>query len=143
MSLLNYSTTVPAAKTVAQIQTILAKHGAIAILTNYDSEGQVESLSFKVKTSHGELPIRLPIDIDATLRVLERQAPRRYCNREQAVKVSWRIIKDWVEAQLAILETEMVRMEQIFLPYVVTNDGRTLFSRMVESKFLLTQGSEG
>ena len=41
----------------------------------------------------------------------------------------------------AILETEMVRMEQIFLPYVVTPNGRTLYDAMVDAKFL-TEGRD-
>jgi len=63
--------------------------------------------------------------------------------RAQAVRVAWRILKDWVAAQMAILETEMVKLEQIFLPYVETPDGRTVYERLAESRFLqLPPGSE-
>jgi len=41
---------------------------------------------------------------------------------------------------MAILETEMVQMEQIFLPYVITQGGRTLYEVMVERHFLLGTG---
>jgi hypothetical protein len=41
--------------------------------------------------------------------------------------VAWRIIKDWVEAQMAILESQMVQMEEIFLPYMVNRQGQTFF----------------
>jgi hypothetical protein len=34
--------------------------------------------------------------------------------------VSWRLINDWVEAQMTIVETTMVQLEQVFLPYVIT-----------------------
>lgn len=98
------------------------------------------ALSFKVATPQGEVAIRLPIDVEATLRVLRRTAPPRFANRPQAIRVAWRIIKDWVEAQMAIQATEMVKVEQIFLPYMVTADGRTLYQRMVDSRFLLTEG---
>mgnify|MGYP001559943709 FL=1 len=43
---------------------------------------------------------------------------------------------------MAILETEMVKMEQIFLAYVITNDGRTVFERIAEQKFLLKEGTD-
>jgi hypothetical protein len=36
--------------------------------------------------------------------------------RDQAVRVSWRIIKDWVEAQMALVETQMVTTAQVFCP---------------------------
>lgn len=41
--------------------------------------------------------------------------------------MAWRIVKDWVEAQMAILESEMVQMEEIFLPYMVSASGQTFF----------------
>lgn len=49
------------------------------------------------------------------------------CDREQAERVAWRIIKDWIEAQMAILESEMVTMDEIFLPYTLDNKGNTLY----------------
>lgn len=145
MGLLNYTTKIGAAKTVGEIQKILVAHGARAMLINYGDDGSVEALSFKVNTPQGEIGIRLPVDVDATLKVLARQCgtgkiPRTYANRPQAVRVAWRIIKEWVAAQLAILETEMVRMEQVFLPYIITDDKRTLFERMEEHRFLLGKG---
>ena len=144
MSLLNYTTSIEAAKTVAEIQKILVVHKALSILINYDSEGHIEALSFKVETPQGQASIRLPVNPDAVLRVLERQhsngkVPGHYVNRAQAVRIAWRIVKDWVESQMAILETEMVQMEQIFLPYILTPKGQTLFE-IFESRAMLTEG---
>lgn len=142
MSLLaNYTTSVPAIKSVGEIQGILVAHGAKSILINYADNGVVESLSFIVKTPYGDMPIRLPTDAKAVLRVMEEQrVPRRYLTYEQAVKVAWRIVKDWVRAQMAILETEMVKMEQIFLPYMITSNDKTLYEAMVDKKFYLGPG---
>lgn len=141
MPLANYTTSVEAIKTVGEIQGILVAHGAREILMNYDENGIIESLSFVVKTPYGNMPIKLPVDAKSVLKVLEREgAPPRYCNHPQAVRIAWRILRDWVRAQMAILETEMVRMEQIFLPYIVSNDGKTLYEAMVDHKFYLTQG---
>lgn len=145
--LLDYTTSVPASKTVAQVQAKLVEHGARVVVMEYDDRGRIKALAFKVKTPNGELPIRLPIDVSATLRVLQKQAnnreiPARYAKEEHAYRVAWRIIKDWVEAQLSLLETEMVQLHEIFLPYIITNDGRTLFQRMEEKQFLLGPGRE-
>ncbi|GAI38310.1 unnamed protein product, partial [marine sediment metagenome] len=52
----------------------------------------------------------------------------------------WRNIFHWVSAQLALLETEMVRMEEIFLPYVITGSGQTIYQVMAEKHFLLGPG---
>ena len=147
MPLLNYTTQIEAIKTVGEIQGILAAHGAKSILTDYAEDKTVEALSFMVPTPHGEVAIRLPIDPEAVLKVLTQQnrlgrVPRRYLTHTQAVRVAWRIVKDWVAAQMAILETEMVRMEQVFLPYMITKDGQTLYEVMVDHHFQLKEGKE-
>lgn len=51
--------------------------------------------------------------------------------------MAWRILKDWIEAQMALLDIEMVRFEEIFLPYIETNSGQTIFERLEDKKFLL------
>lgn len=143
--LLNYTTKIEAEKTAGQIKQILTKHGAGAVLMEFGKDGQIQALLFKADTPQGEIAIRLPVDIEATLQVLDRQShlgkiPRHFVKEEQARRIAWRIIKDWVEAQMAILETEMVKMEQIFLPYVVSDDGRSVYERLVDSRFQLTDG---
>ena len=125
MALLDYTTSVPVSRTIAQIQAKLIEHGARAIMMEYDDRGRITALSFKVKCPTGDLPIRMPIDAAATLRVLQRQAEDheirpRYAKEEHAYRVAWRNIFHWISAQLALLETEMVKMEEIFLPYVIT-----------------------
>jgi hypothetical protein len=148
MPLLDYTTSVPVSRTVAQVQAKLVEHGARAVMMKYDDRGRINALAFKVNLPDGELPIRLPIDAAATLKVLQKQhyngeIPAKYASEEHAYRVAWRIIKDWVEAQMSLLETEMVRMEEIFLPYVITRSGQTLYQVMAEKHFLLGPGSEG
>ena len=44
MPLLNYTTTIAAHKTIAEIQQMLAKAGANAILSEYDEQGCIVAL---------------------------------------------------------------------------------------------------
>lgn len=139
MAIKNYTTTINVNKTIGEIQELLSKHGATSIMTEY-SNGNVTGLSFKIMTSRGEFGIRLPSNTDRVLQVLKNQ--RKNNNQikdtfDQANKVAWRIIKDWIDAQMAILETEMVEMEQIFLPYVMNNKGQTLYEAFKENRILL------
>lgn len=139
MSLKNYTTTINANKTIGEIQELLSKHGATAIMTEYEN-GEVSALSFKIKTIKGEAGIKLPANIDRVLQVLKNQKSKNSQikdNKEQATKVAWRIIKDWVDAQMAILETEMVEMEEIFLPYMLDKDGQTLYQVFKNDQLLL------
>ena len=145
--LLDYTTKVPVSRTIAQIQAKLVEHGARAVMMEYGDDGRIKALAFNVKMPNRELPIRLPINAGATLKVLQRQAADReipvgYAKGDHAYRVAWRNIFHWVSAQLALLETEMVRMEEIFLAYVITSDGRTLFERLEEKHFLLGPGRE-
>ena len=144
MPLLNYTTTVKANKTALEIQAILAYHGAKAVLIEY-GDNKVEAISFKATTPQGDLAFRLPIEIEATLTTLKKQwilrkVAHRYVNGEQAERVAWRIIKDWLEAQMAILETGMVKLEQIFLPYALTSSGQTFYERLSQSGYQLPPG---
>ena len=61
---------------------------------------------------------------------------------EQAYRVAWRNILDWVEAQMALLEIEMAKIEEIFLPYMVNSSGETLFERLKQRGFLLEAGGK-
>lgn len=145
--LLNYTTKISSDRTILEIERTLANHGARAFLKEVGEDGFASALAFKVKTPYGDLAFRLPVDIGATLRVLEEQSRagklrHYYVNEAQARRVAWRIIKAWIEAQMALLETEMVRMEQIFLPYMVTPSGKTLYEGMVDARFMLKGGEE-
>lgn len=53
----------------------------------------------------------------------------------QASKVAWRIIKNWIEAQLAIIEAGQAEFSQVFLPYTQNQGGKTLYEIIKEEKF--------
>lgn len=129
MPLLNYTTTVATAKTAAAVQHLLAKAGARSITTQYDGGGRMVGLSFVAETSGGFQEFTLPVDAAPVLEVLRRQqVPRKYVTPDQAERVAWRIAEDWVKAQLAIIETGMVSLVQVMLPYMVAApDGATVF----------------
>ena len=141
MAILNYTTTVDSFKTVSEIEYVLMKHKAKSIMKNYEGES-ITGLSFLIDTGMQQIPVKLPVKIDECLKVLKHEKsenPRKQIKdtREQAERVAWRILKDWIEAQMALLDIEMVRFEEIFLPYIETNTGRTIYERLEEKQFLL------
>lgn len=142
-ALFTYTTEIEAHKTIGEIQENLVKHGARAVMANYTQSGMIEALSFQIATPEGKvMGIRLPCDPEPVYKVLEQQrydgkVPARLVTKEQALRVAWRIVKYWVEAQMALLETQMVKMEQIFLPYAIVQNGKTLFEAMKENKYQL------
>lgn len=144
MALLNYTTTIGVHKTLGEIHENLAMHGAKKVMYDYDDAGHIVSLSFMVNTPSGDRGVKLPANVPAIFEVLKQQkkAGKIKTNPDyaQAERVAWRIIKDWVEAQMAILESQMVQFEEIFLPYMVNNQGQTFFEAYKHKQLL--EGSE-
>lgn len=132
MALLNYTTTVDVHKTIGEIQKILVTHGARKIIIDYDDQGRTSKLYFQVPSSDGiEKSIRLPANVSSVYELMLRQKKagkiKTVVNYDQAERTAWRNIKDWVEAQMALLETEQAQFEEIFLPYMVSRRGQTFF----------------
>lgn len=145
MSLLNYTTNIAPDKTCSEIGKILSSHGVMKLMTDYDEEsGLVSAISFQIRLSDGRLAgFRLPCDWRPVLTILmnDPKVPRPRKTQEQAVKTSWRIVKDWCEAQMALVETNMVKTEEVFMPYMVMKDGQTLAQKMqTNPQFLLGSG---
>lgn len=157
MSLLNYTTTKDASETIAEIQKILANYDVSGIMTEYEGR-QVSSVSFKMSIGGKTMGFRLPCNWRAVQAVLTTQNENRGYRRtqygdkrkdrriddsdEHSIRVAWRIIKDWVEAQLALVEVNMTTVPQIFLPYAIMKDDRTLSEHVAENpNFLLGNGS--
>ena len=135
MAILNYTTTICAEKTAMEIQSRLAKAKAQAVLCEYDDEGVMCAMSFRINTQHGVVFFRLPANTEGVYRVIQRDPKIRKAlkTKQQAANVAWRVLKDWVEAQLAIVEAEMAEIVEVFLPYAQNGSGQTLY-RALESQ---------
>lgn len=135
MPILNYTTTISAEKTASEIQQKLAKARATAILCEYDPEGVMCAMSFRIETGHGVLHFRLPAQIDGVLAALKKnkKVSNRLKTRQQATNVAWRVLKDWIEAQLAIVEAGMADMVEVFLPYAQSSRGITVYQAFAEN----------
>lgn len=146
MPLLNYTTQIDAFKTISEISQLLAKAGASAVMHDYDDNGNIVALSFKIKLNENEIAFRLPTDWRPVLRVLEsdRGVTPKLKTQEQALRVAWRITLRWIEAQVAFIETMMVTTAQVFLPYAVTANGQSLYEYIGQNTgLLLGPGKDG
>ena len=133
--LLNYTTSIAVDKTIAEVQTMLAKNNATAVMTEYDGFGIISALSFRIKTERGVMTFRLPANIENVKIVLEREKAVPYNKlKEQAERTAWRIVKDWLEAQCAFIRSEQVKIDQVLLPFAQDNQGVTLYERLIEGK---------
>lgn len=143
MPLLNYTTTVPVAKTVGEIHGLLVQAGARSIMTEYGAAGSPVSITFGVETGYGFRSFVLPAQITSVAQALraERVAPR-FQTPEQAERVGWRILKDWVEAQLALIKVGMATLDQVMLPYMQGEGGATVYELYRDRQLALGTGSD-
>jgi hypothetical protein len=136
MPIANYTTTVPAQNSVNEIQRMLVGHHAKSVMIDYEGQEPV-GVAFLIPTKTGDVSFRLPANIAACQRVLDRQVSRAIITRERASRVAWRILRDWTRAQMAILETEMVTLEEVMLPYMQVHGRETLYQVMQAQQFNL------
>jgi hypothetical protein len=101
----------------------------------FDGEGRISAISFALPSPTGEglLSFQLPCEWRKFQQVLKEQEFRRWDEDEYCYKVAWANLKDWIEAQMALYETEMVTMPQVFLPFVKTQSGETLFEVVAQN----------
>lgn len=148
MPLLNYTTKVPAATTIGEVQSMLVKAGARQVVADYDDAGTTVGLAFGLMTEYGPRTFCLPVSIDKVEPLLAKQlkgdpSARPFMRtREHAERVAWRILKDWIEAQLAIIATEMVTLDQVMLPYMADESGQTVYELYRDRQLALPAGPE-
>ncbi len=143
MPILNYTTKIAPEKTCGEIQQKLAKAGAKAIMHEYNDDGVLIRLSFKIECHGMLLPFMLPANIGKIYSILQNdnRVTRKDKTMEQASRVAWRIIKDWIEAQLAIVESEQADMAEVFLPYMQSGQsGQTLYKILRDSNYKMLGG---
>lgn len=144
MPLLSYTTQIDAFKTISEISQLLAKAGASSVMHDYDDNGAIVALSFRIRLNDSDIAFRLPTDWCPVLKVLEndRGVTPKLKTKDQALRVAWRITLRWIEAQVAFIETMMVTTAQVFLPYAVTNNGQSLYEYIGQNtNLLLGEGS--
>lgn len=135
MPIKNYTTKVPAAQTVGEIQGILAAHGARKVMMDYGDDGKVECVTFALDVGGVMQGFRLEARPEGVLAVMDKD--RAKCDQEQAERIAWRNVKDWITAQLALVETEQATMDELFLPMRMDRSGQTLYELMQSGVQLL------
>lgn len=159
MPLLNYSTEVPATKSIAEITRILQDGGASAIMLENGPDREIVAVSFVMQTTFGKLPFTLPANVGAVIatinaqiieetrlmgnkKIRTRKVPKNlFNNKSQAERIAWRIAKDWLEAQIALSTIGCARFEQIMMPFAQIG-GKSFYQRMVERGNLALPSSE-
>jgi len=140
MTLYMETTRIPAEKTAQEVSFLLGQAGAGAIQMEFRDK-KIYGLCFLIQIQGKPVPFRLPVRTAAVFEYLNRKRSIRTRTKlagqdlEQAERVAWRQILKWIQAQLALIETGMVSLPEVFLPYLQTNINETLYERLEASKF--------
>ena len=141
MPIKNYTTKVPADRSIQEIQNALIKNGAVGVLYEYEKgTGRISALKFGLVIKDRPVSFSLPVNWRKFQAVLKMQEVNRWNDEDYCYRVAWRDIRDWVLAQMALYETEMVELPQVFLPFATDDKGNTIYNKILNSKFLLGDG---
>ncbi|MCK5609838.1 hypothetical protein KAR91_48650 [Candidatus Pacearchaeota archaeon] len=136
----NYTSSVSATKSVNHIEDKLVAYGAKNILKLYENK-KLAGIAFILILNDKEIPFRIPARIGNVERLLKAQIKRprseTYKNiAVQAERTAWKLLADWVEIQISLVELQQVKFLEVFLPYVYDHaKQQTFFEKLEENNF--------
>lgn len=144
MALKNYTTKISAKQSISEIQEMLQNHGAAGVLTEYEEDtGRISALSFRIKVGEQNWAFRLPMQWREAQKAMIAEGNRRASDDEDyCYRVAWRITRDWVDVQMALVDLRTAELRQIFLPYTIGKNGKTFYETILENpQMLLGEGN--
>ena len=144
----NYTSGVPVDRTLTKIEAALVKGGASNIMKMYEG-GVLDAVSFSVvQPGTGQpITIRLPANVEAVYQTLHAgiKRPRKGTMdklKDQASRTAWKLMQDWIEVQMSLIQMQQAEFLQVFLPYV-WNGKHTFYSVLKETGFKMLAKSAG
>lgn len=146
----NYTSEVPAARSVQRIEDRLVRAGAKNILKLYES-ARLVGVAFLVAVNGNDMPFRLPARIDRVDAVLRSQVKRPHrASRgrmgtmeriaQQAERTAWALLADWIDVQMSLVELDQVELVEVFMPYIYDHQKKeTFFERMKATGFAMLE----
>lgn len=145
-------TTVSAERSAQEIIREISCRDATKIQQEF-RDGVLIGLAFLITIPGGrQLPIELPARMEPMKKVLYRNLGPRQRQKmseedmaDAAARIVWRQLAAWVKAQMALVDLEMVRPEEVFLPYIQVAPGKTLYNMVAAGNFEMKalKGKEG
>jgi len=143
MQIKNYTSSVPAETTIAQIESKLAASGVSGIQKLYGPNGKVTSIVFKIELASKSYVVKIPANVHACYEALWKD----YCKRvsrprddtkatlmAQANRTAWKIVQEWIEIQLSMIAMQQAEFLEVFMPYLW--DGKqTYFETLKHNHF--------
>jgi hypothetical protein len=145
MSIKNYTTEIDVWKTVGEIMQTLAKVQASHVNVKYDGSLPI-AISFSLDINGQPFNFLLPCNPGGVQKFLngltgqERARANKagvFRNLEdRSLRIAWRTVKDWIDAQIAFIQAEQASLATVFLPYMVNAQGETLAQKLLSGSGL-------
>lgn len=146
MAIKNYTSTVPMINSIQRIEHRLAQAGASHIAKTY-SDGKPIGMVFQIVDDGIPRTFKLPAKTERVFDwlKLQRKKPPTKAQMEQlkaqADRTGWKILSDWIDIQISLIELKQADVREVFLPYMYdpTSDA-TLFERLDANNFQFQLG---
>lgn len=149
----NYTSNVPVSQTIYRIEQVLIKCGVTGISKEYGPDGTVSAVSFRIQDKGKDFNVRLPANKEAAQTALwvdyaagdemnesgtalkwSKKRLKKSDFKEQAERTAWKIIQDWVEVQMSMIQMNQAESLEVFMPYIWDGE-QTVFSRLKASNY--------
>ncbi|HLZ24735.1 MAG TPA: hypothetical protein VKQ30_21665 [Ktedonobacterales bacterium] len=121
------------------IERILTTHKVRELHYEYanDDSGRVVALVFALDVEGRRLSFRMPARIEQVHAALYGTthflSPAK---SQQAYRTAWANIRDWIDAQMAMIDIRLVKTQEVFLPYLLDATGEhTFYERLEQQQF--------
>lgn len=125
VKLKNYSTEVPAIRSIENIEKLLVDFGAKNTMKEYapikDLPGQFcIAISFIIEIEGMKLPFKLPAKIHNVIKWLKGQRPKssEKAIAEQAMRIAWKQQHEILHLQLGQIEMDQIEKLEMLFPYL-------------------------
>jgi len=137
----NYTTTIEASKSIGEIINLLAGIGASYVSQKF-RDGDCVAIKFTISHQGTDVTYSLEPNPEATFLILKSKRKRPNAesdkkDKKQSFKVSWRILKDWTDAQCALIQLEQATPLQLFLSYAWSEKAGNTFYSQIEGNLKL------
>jgi hypothetical protein len=130
MPIANYTTGKAVDETMADLIVSLRRRGVTRISTVYDTDDNPVGLEFTMQTDWGARDFALPIRVEGVQQALVRaeaagefaslrKKAGTFTTPEHAARVAWAIARDWLRAQAALIDANLVTLDEVMFPWML------------------------